>query len=223
LATICSQQQVKQLLHISTAVVAGKTAATIVTEETICEPVNDYEKTKLAIEQELIDSLNTKIPLVILRPTAVFGEGGKNLVKLIADLQQDSAFIKWLKLSLYHNRKLNLVAVENVIAAIFFVMQIPTHSPVEYFIISDDEFEQNNYNTIVNIASQISNQSQSKPLPLINHVLPFLLKWRQRSQANPKRIYSSEKLTSRGFCKPVLFEDSARAYIAALCAKLGLE
>jgi hypothetical protein len=42
----------------------------------------EYEKNKLKIEQVFLDISLGKFEMTILRPTAVFGDGGKNLVKL---------------------------------------------------------------------------------------------------------------------------------------------
>lgn len=221
LAKICKQKQVKKLLHVSTAVVVGATAMPIITEDTLCEPLSDYEKNKLAIEQMLIATLNNVVPLVLLRPTAIFGKGGQNVVKLIEDLQRNSKILRWLKLSLYRDRNLNLVAVDNVVAAIVFLAELPATKQVEAFIISDDEFEKNNYSAIMHIASEVLHQTQFMPLPFINYLLPPLLKWRRRSQWNPKRIYSSTKLERYGFHKPVSFNQAIYDYIVALGASRG--
>ena len=76
------KKHIKRLIHCSTAVVAGRVNDNIVTEQTECNPRTEYEKTKYQIEQILTQKARNHFPLTILRPTAVFGENGKNLLKL---------------------------------------------------------------------------------------------------------------------------------------------
>ncbi len=118
LAKACIKVSVGRLIHCSTAVVAGNVKDDVITEKTPCSPVNIYEKTKLKIENLLLEKLEGKCELVIVRPTAVFGPYGKNGLKLIAELLSVPRFIRMIKSSLYAKRRLNFVSVTNVVDAI---------------------------------------------------------------------------------------------------------
>ena len=74
-----------RLLHCSTALVAGSADENPVTEETSCAPDSPYQKIKLSVERELQENIRS-VPLVIIRPTAIFGDGGKNLLKMVHGL-----------------------------------------------------------------------------------------------------------------------------------------
>ena len=101
LAEACKVKKVKRLVHCSTAVVAGRAETNIINENTVCIPSNSYEKTKLEIEKILIDSLKGKTEVIILRPTAVFGRHGKNLIKIINDFISLPHFITSLKTAIF--------------------------------------------------------------------------------------------------------------------------
>ncbi len=67
---------VKRFIYLSSAGVCGQNKTVFIDEKSTCEPVNEYEKTKL--EAELIVwgySRNFNIPVSALRPTNIFGEG----------------------------------------------------------------------------------------------------------------------------------------------------
>ena len=82
LISICIQKRIEKFVHISTAIVAGRIKSDVISEDVKCNPKNSYEKTKLKLEKILIDRSDNKFPLTILRPTAVFGANGKNLIKI---------------------------------------------------------------------------------------------------------------------------------------------
>ena len=139
---------IKRLVHCSTAVVAGRIPDTTVNEAASCRPVTEYELTKLAIEKALHEKSAGKFELAILRPTAVFGPGGRNLLKLARDLTVGNRTVNYLKSCFQGRRKMNLVCVENVIAALVFLINPDKPLHQEIFIVSDDESPINNYRDI---------------------------------------------------------------------------
>ena len=214
LALACGQVGVARLVHCSTAVVVGRSRDNIITENTICQPLTEYEKTKLEIENVLIDSLKGKTEGVIIRPTAVFGRHGKNLIKVANDLISLPPFITSLKTALFYKRRLNLVCVENVVSAILFLMQINDQMDGERFIISDDdEIENNYYDTINLLASHFGHKPvKAFYMPYRYHILRILLTASKRSNVNAHRNYSSNKLFSLGFKKSIQFSEGVRRF-----------
>lgn len=213
LALACGQVGVARLVHCSTAVVVGRSRDNIITEDTICQPLTEYEKTKLEIENILIEDLKDETEIVIVRPTAVFGENGKNLVKLANELLGGSRFEVFFKTAIFSKRKMNLVCVENVAEAIYF---LATHKGdiSGHYIISDDDVKENNYYDVVRLIYKYFNLPRVKIfyLPFQSLLLSVLLKLRRRSNTNPQRIYSSEKLLKLGYKKAVNFQDGIRSF-----------
>jgi nucleoside-diphosphate-sugar epimerase len=214
LVRACMEVGAAQLVHVSTSVVVGRAAEAIITEQTPCRPVILYEKVKLEMENILLDHMGGECALTIIRPTEVFGEGGKGLVKLADDLVRGSSWVKYLRRSFYHRRRLNLVCVENVVAVIRWLICTEADVDRQCFIVSDDDAEENNFADVSRLLSQYlgvkptSNAVFECP-PLI---LSAMLRAMGRSNANPYRTYSCSKLMRWGFHKPVSFQDGLKRF-----------
>lgn len=208
----CDQKNVVKLIHCSTAVIAGRVPNNVITEKTKINPYNNYEKIKYEIEEMIINDikLNNGAEKIIIRPTAVFGLGGKNIIKLLNDSIFGNKFLNYFKSILYGERRFNLVSVYNVISSIIFLIKQTKNLNGEAFIISDDSDEKNNFNYV---ESKIYESYNLKKLlhariycPKI--ILRILLTLLNQSNTNPDRIYSSEKLVQLGW-KPVIGFDMA--------------
>jgi nucleoside-diphosphate-sugar epimerase len=210
----CLEKRAARLLHCSTAVVAGCVKDNVIDEDTACIPVSPYEKSKLEIENILIKRLNGKSELIILRPTAVFGRHGKNLIKVANDLLSMPPLITSLKTTLFYKRRLNLVCVENVVSAILFLMQINDRMDGERFIVSDDDERENNYYDIINLLASHFGHKPVKAfyIPYRYHILRIMLTASKRSNVNAHRNYSSNKLFSLGFKKSIQFREGIRRF-----------
>lgn len=71
-----------RLVLVSSVGVYGELARQPADEETPCRPVNDYEVTKQAAEQEVLAAADRGLPAVIVRPTWVYGPGDRKNFKL---------------------------------------------------------------------------------------------------------------------------------------------
>ncbi len=210
----CLDKGVTRLIHCSTAVVAGRAKDNVINENTVCIPVTPYEKTKLEIEKNLITSLKGKTEVVIIRPTAVFGKHGKNLIKVANDLLSQPPFITTLKAALFYKRRQNLVCIENVVSAILFLMQINNRMDGERFIVSDDDEMENNYYDTINLLAKYFGHKPAKAfyMPYRYHILRLLLTASKRSNVNARRNYSSNKLFGLGFKKSIQFREGVRRF-----------
>jgi nucleoside-diphosphate-sugar epimerase len=121
LVAICRKKRVKRIVHCSTAVVVGRAPVDVVSEITECEPASTYEIRKLAVERVLLGYAEDGLEITALRPTAVFGPGGRNLIKLAHDLLHRPRLVNYLKSCVQGRRKMNLVCVANVVAALIFL------------------------------------------------------------------------------------------------------
>lgn len=213
LAEACARKKVKRLIHCSTAVVVGATQEDWVDEDTLCNPVTEYEKIKLEIENVLFEKSLGAFELSILRPTAVFGRGGKNLFKLAKGLDIDNLWLNYAKSCLFYRRSMNLVSVENVVEALIFLLNTDSEVDREIFIISDDDSPMNNYWDIENLLLEKLGKSfpvKSVPLPLM-----FLGMLRQifgKPAVNLSVKYSDKKLASFGFKKPQSLADGIESF-----------
>jgi nucleoside-diphosphate-sugar epimerase len=203
LADACRLQGARRLIHCSTAVVAGRVRDDLITEQTACEPVTPYEKNKWNIESILLKEKQGNPEVIVLRPTAVFGTGGHNLVGLIENLLQRPRLYNYLKSCLYDRRAMNMVSVHTLVEAIiFFVMSVRSFHR-EVFIVSDDEYPENNFRAIERQLMSILKVSdyRRKRMVLPPYFLAVLLLLSGRSCTNPQRRYSCKKLLGCGFRK----------------------
>ncbi len=222
LAKACARKRVRRLIHCSTAVVVGRSAEAVVTEETTCHPVSEYEKTKLQMEQILLEMSAGQFELTILRPTAVFGPGGKNLLKLANELMMRNMWINYFRSCLFNRRSMNLVAVENVVAALEYLIRAGEVDR-QIFIISNDDSPLNNYRDIEDRLLAVFGRSYAMPrLPVPRFVLGGLLRLAGRSSLNPSIKYSDCKLAARGFCKPQDLGDAVDDFAKWYQSKMSL-
>ena len=209
LVEVCSRAKIRRLIHCSTAVVSGRVSADRVTENTPNRPVKEYEVTKQKIEKIILEKSDGLFETIILRPTAVFGKGGSNLIKLADDLLCENRLVNYIKSCIYQFRRINLVYIDNVVAAIEFFIQTDRNITGETFIISDDEDPSNNYR---DIEKYLMKRMGCKPYPVPPVSVPFLilksLLWLSgRTNDNPALVYDCGKILSSGFKKPVSFEE----------------
>ncbi len=210
----CNRVKVKRLIHCSTAEVYGRSKSKPVFETSDCCPVTGYAKTKLKLEEHILNTNEKSFECVILRPTAVFGVGGKNLIFLMDNILRGNHLLNYFRSCLYGKRRMNLVFVDNVIASIIYLMGYVKNIDNEIFSISDDQCSSNNYHDIE--IYLINNFNVSKLLfPRIHvpsYILSLLLLFLRRDNIDPDRIVSIEKLTSIGFKKPIRFEEGLSLY-----------
>jgi nucleoside-diphosphate-sugar epimerase len=206
LVQACRDSKAKRLVHCSTATVVGKVSIRAVDENTPYNPVTAYEQIKHEIETFLLSADGVEV--VILRPTAVFGPGGKNLIKLADSLMNGSTLVNYIKSCVHNERRMNAIYVDNVTACLSFLSLTDLNIDRQIFIISDDESSNNNYRFIETVLLR----SFGRPdyfiprVPVPSILLSIALRILGRSNDNPFRVYSSKKLINLGFKKPVSFE-----------------
>jgi nucleoside-diphosphate-sugar epimerase len=210
----CKSARIRRLVHCSTADVVGRTRSKLITENSPCNPVTEYSITKLKVENVILETVKNDFDLAVLRPTAVFGLGGKSLKKLSVDLITGNRLFNYIKSSLFGRRRMNLVHVTNVIAALIFLIFRTENIGGEVFIISNDDSPSNNFRDVERLLMrelEIPDYYLPRvPFPL--HLLFFLLAILGKNNINPQRVYDSRKLLSLGFERPVNFETGLVEY-----------
>lgn len=224
LVDACKEAGVARLIHCSTAAVAGRVADDLIDEKTRCQPVTDYGVTKLKIEQDILDASKNAFEAIVLRPTAVFGIGGEPIKKLAADLSGGSHWKNYLKSSLFGRRRMNLVHVANVVAAIVFLIHDTRRLEGEVFIVSDDDDPMNNFVDVEEfLMDALGVKRYNLPrLPLPLTVLKWLLLLLGRNNVNPRCDFDTGKLCRLGFKNPIsLCEGLAEYAIWYRATQLG--
>jgi nucleoside-diphosphate-sugar epimerase len=216
LLAACEAVSVARLIHCSTADVAGRTSQQPVIEASPCRPVTVYARIKLKLEAAILAATHREYEAVILRPTAVFGPGGQNLRKLAHDLSSGSRWQNAVKACLFGKRSMNLVCVDNVIAAITFLVDIPKALDGQIFIVSDDDAPTNNYASVEwALMRELGvGTGRRRRVFLPSWVLSLILRFLGKNNIDPFRIYDSGKLRSLGFRRPVAFDEGLSDYIA---------
>lgn len=197
----CLRYGARRLIHCSTAAVTGRAANACVDETTTCLPVTKYEYSKFAVEQRVLNINLSALDWAILRPTAIVGVGGENLLKLIDSLINGSRVINYLRACLFGRRNMHLVPVRNVAAAMAHLVTQQNTLNGHIYIVSSDSDPENNFR---DVEAMLLRALKLKPrkipvlqLPLL--CLSILLKFRGRSESNLIRVYDSKKILATHF------------------------
>lgn len=214
LLAACKDAEVARLIHCSTAAVAGRTANDLIDEETQCLPVTEYGTTKLRVEQDIIEYAKANFEAIILRPTSVYGIDGEPLKKLAADITGGSRWKNYLKACLFGKRRMNLVHVANVVAAVVFLIQYDARLEGEKYIVSDDDDPKNNFIEVEQFLMDALGVNKY-PFPRLSFslaVLKLLLMLMGRNNVNPRCNFDPDKLRKLGFKNPVSLRDGLAEY-----------
>lgn len=223
IAEACLEAGAERLVHCSTATVAGRASAARIDEGTPCLPGTLYERTKLADEDELRALLKGRMPLCIARPTAVFGPGGRNLVKLAESLRSGIRVSNRLRSLLFGKRRMHLVPVRNAAAALAFLATRAKPGDDETFLVSEDDAAENNFRDVESLLrSSFDMTAHVRPqAALPPGVLALSLRALGRSDADPRRVYDPSRLLRAGFVRPVTFRKGIEEF-ATWFAKGGV-
>ena len=211
----CKSTGIKRLIHCSTCSVYGNVKNNIVTEEVSCKPKTEYERTKYEIEKLLIKEAINNFELIILRPTSVFGSNGKNLLKCVQSFEYGNPITNYLRACIYSKRRMNIVSVDTVASSIKYLSELKINNQQEVFIISEDDEVKNNYYDIEYMLRKYMHIKHYiiPIIPLPNYFLRLILMLRFRSNSNPYKIYSSNKIRKLGFNPPQSLEQSLKSYV----------
>lgn len=223
LADACDRVGAARLVHCSSAGVTGNVRAGVVTEATPCEPVTEYQRTKLLIERVLLSRLEGRCPVTIVRPTAVFGPESRDLARWANDLIQRTRAYTWLETTILANRRLHLVGVDNVVAALSFLLSRTGPATPECFIVSEDDADANNCRDVMRILARELGLPSIPGFPpgVPSTLLNIALRLTGRADTNARRVYSCRKLLELGFRRPMSLEQGLRRFARAYVESAG--
>ena len=200
----CIYSKISRLIHCSTVSVVGDNDTNIVNELTLCKPKTPYEKVKMEVEKIVLSGLSKGIDIAILRPTAIVGYGGKNLLKLSNSLMYGNKFINYLKRCILADMPMHLIPVRNVVSALMHLALLENNLNGNIFLVSDDRDINNNFSNVEEILLDALELENTKfPRIFIPKIFQSaLFKIFKRNDLNPNRVYVSKKITDYGF-KPI--------------------
>jgi nucleoside-diphosphate-sugar epimerase len=205
LLSACAAGDSRRLVHLSSVAVFGRAPGDRVDEASPCLPVIAYGRAKLALEKLLAAEART--PFTIVRPATVFGEPGPPLDALIAELRRPVRIKGWLLSSVSGARRMNLVHVDNVVAAISFLLEAESFPGGQAFIVSDDDHPANNFSGVEReLMKSLGVPDYALPrLPVPAWALALLLRARGHNNVNPRRTFDGARLAALGYRPPVDF------------------
>lgn len=197
----CVFSNVSRLVHCSTAVVVGDIKINHVNELSPCNPVTPYEHTKLALEKRVLSASLRGLDIGILRPTAIVGCDGKNLLKLAHSLMYGNQFSNYLKTCVLGKMPMHLVPVRTVVSALLHMALLTKQLDGNIFIVSADDDIDNNFQRVGEILTEELGLNRSVlPYIILPRVLQlFLFKIINRNDINMNRTYNSKKLSDYDF------------------------
>ena len=189
----CCRHQVSRFIHCSSAVVVGGTKDEFINEKTECIPRTQYERIKFRLEQQVQLAVLRGLNVAILRPTAIIGLGSQNLMKLAYSLVHGNRLMNYLRASLFGKRKMHLVPVRNVCAALMYIVNQKEYSSNCIYSISSDDNPENNFLAVEKMLLDALGLKQRKipilRLPLV--ILSLCLRLRGRSASDLRRVYET--------------------------------
>jgi nucleoside-diphosphate-sugar epimerase len=212
----CSRNRVRRIIHVSTAAVIGRAVTPWVDERTPCSPTTEYGKTKLRIEEILREgACRHALDLVVLRPTSVFGPGGAPLRKLADDLRSASRATNYLRSCLFGRRAMNLVHIDNVVAALRFLIDRPARFDGMCLVHSEDDEPENNFADVeATIRGRLG--IPDYPIPIVAlppQLLSLTLRAMGRNIVDPDCRFRSSLIESLGFKRVRPFKEGLRDYL----------
>lgn len=131
LAKLAKQNGVKQFILISTIAVYGEEKEKL-DENTICNPIKPYGKSKLEAEKELLKLSDDSFIVSIIRAPMIYGKNAPGNIDSLVKLVKKLSIIPLGKIE----NKRSFISIQNLC---FIINEIITHQKAGVFLASDDE------------------------------------------------------------------------------------
>ena len=185
----------------------------IVSENTVSLPSNNYAKNKILFDETIFNYSSNNLKIIILRPTIVFGTGGQNLKNTLVNFVKENFFKSFIKKSLFYNRNMNLLSVNNLVECIVFIIN-KKFSKNEIFIISEDDTKENNYLFLYTQLENLLNKKRLlRPINIPLKISDWIFRLFKKNNHGLKIIYSNSKLKKIGYKNKFDFRNELKIYI----------
>ncbi|WP_066351165.1 NAD-dependent epimerase/dehydratase family protein [Aliarcobacter skirrowii] len=131
LAKLAKQNGVKQFVFISTIAVYGEENESL-DENTICNPITPYGKSKLEAEKGLLKLNDDNFTVSIIRPPMIYGKNAPGNIDSLVKLVKKLPIIPLGKIA----NKRSFISIQNLC---FIINEIITQEKQGIFLASDDE------------------------------------------------------------------------------------
>ena len=131
LAKLAKQNSVKQFVFISTIAVYGEEKEKL-DENTICNPITPYGKSKLEAEKGLLKLNDDSFIVSIIRAPMIYGKNAPGNIDSLIKLVKKLPIIPLGKIE----NKRSFISIQNLC---FIINEIITHQKAGIFLASDDE------------------------------------------------------------------------------------
>jgi nucleoside-diphosphate-sugar epimerase len=216
LAKACLAGGARRLLHCSTvAVLGGHRAARRIDDGTPPLPADDYGRAKLAVDELLARELGGRMPLTLIRPSAVFGPGGLSLMKLATSLTEGSRAMNYAWSCVLGDRLLHLVPVESVVHAML-LLDARAGEGTSCYIVAADEDPLSRFRPVERLLMRALGVRDYRvpPVRLPRPVVRTAFDVTGRAHGLPFTSIESPALTALGFRHPVTMATAVEAFAA---------
>jgi UDP-glucose 4-epimerase len=131
LARLAKQNGVKQFVFISTIAVYGEDEERL-DENTICDPITPYGKSKLEAENQLLELNDDNFVVSIIRPPMIYGKKAPGNIDSLVKLVKKLPVIPLGKI----DNKRSFISIQNLC---YIIDEIITQKQNGIFLASDDE------------------------------------------------------------------------------------
>ena len=166
LAKKAKQSDVKHFIFMSSVKVYGEESTVVYTEETECNPEDEYGKSKLKAEIELLKLEDLNFKVSIIRTPIVYGYGVKANIKNLISLVEK---VSVLPFSDIHNRR-SMVYIGNLCG---LVDKIITTQSKGIFLASDDNPLSTSH-LIKMISKELKKKTYLISVPLFTSILKLI-------------------------------------------------
>ena len=197
LINVASQNPVKYFCYLSSAGVTGKYSGKLVDENTPCNPMNQYEKSKYAAEKIVANGI-PGCSTVILRPTNVIDEYRVGAL----EYPVRNSLFDMVKVFVKGGEHAHIIHASDVADAAIFLMFKKFHR-TNCFIVSCDEDKFNTYGELWSLYKNINRTKSCETVKSVFHlpeIVTYSFRRIFRGHCNRGIIrYSMAKLKSEGF------------------------
>jgi len=141
------QMPLKRFVFVSSLSVFGaikeKMPYDEIRESDMPQPNTEYGRSKLAAEQYL-DTLTTRLPIIILRPTGVYGPKEKDYYIMAKSIKQHSDFAVG-----YQRQDITFVYVTDVVQAVFLALDAQVASGRRYFLSDGEVYQSTTFSDLI--------------------------------------------------------------------------
>lgn len=131
LAKLAKQNGIKQFVFISTIAVYGEDEEKL-NENTICNPISHYGKSKLEAEKQLLELNDENFVVSIIRPPMIYGNNAPGNIDSLVKLVKK---VPILPLSNIQNKR-TFISIENLC---YIINEVILQKKSGIFLASDDE------------------------------------------------------------------------------------